>query len=133
MFFGLRCPHQPGRASILGMAKRRRRRAKQVCKQSEFKEMVAQLRERVPVPRGYTVTFARVPRSRISGCCGETVKDGKTFTIGIADDLTLLEVKDTLVHEYAHVLSWRPYQHGDHDAGWGVAFAEVYSRYNAVT
>jgi predicted Zn-dependent protease with MMP-like domain len=43
-------------------------------------------------------------------------------------DATLAELRDTLVHEYAHCLAWSEdhLNFAHHDAVWGVRFSQAY-------
>lgn len=102
------------------------------CSAERFRGIVADIRAVCPPPKGMRVVFRRVPAKQLQGITAETSLDGRTFKIKIRSDLTEMETEDTAIHEYGHVLSWRPYHPvtSDHDAAWGVAFAEVYRAYN---
>lgn len=102
------------------------------CKAEKFRTMVDEIRAVCPPPRGCRVVFRRVPSKRIDGLFGQTTIKGRRFLIEIRSDLTEQETEDTAIHEYAHVMSWRPYHPvtSDHDAAWGVAFADVYRSYH---
>jgi hypothetical protein len=47
---------------------------------------------------------------------------------------TQQETEETLIHEWAHMMDWRPYHPltGDHAATWGVWYAAVFSAYCGV-
>ena len=57
----------------------------------------------------------------------DTTEDGTrhaaiTLRIGLEPDLAA----EVLTHEYAHLLAW-DYHGRNHDAIWGIAYAEVYA------
>jgi hypothetical protein len=105
------------------------------CTSDTFRAMCDELRATCPPPKGLQVEFRRVPPKRIDGCFGNTTFKGRRFLVEVRSDLTQQETEDTVIHEYAHVMSWRPYHPitSDHDAIWGVAFAQVYRAYNGAT
>ena len=47
---------------------------------------------------------------------------------------TQQETEETLIHEWAHMMDWRPYHplSGDHGPTWGVWYASVFSSYCGV-
>lgn len=67
----------------------------------------------------------------IPGEHGSCEKLGRTFTITISRELTEYETEHVLLHEWAHMLSWRPHHplSGDHGPDWGVWFALVWRSY----
>src|SRR5690606_15341167 len=102
------------------------------CTDEEFRAMVAHLRAVAPVPRGCSVTVHRVADLADHGY---TSKHRANFTIEVAAGMTHLETELTLIHEWAHMLAWRPHHplSGDHGPDWGVWYALCYSRYHGVT
>jgi len=42
-----------------------------------------------------------------------------------------METEWTLIHEWAHMLDWRPYRpmYSDHGPTWGVHYSEVYQAF----
>jgi hypothetical protein len=105
------------------------------CTSAAFRTICEEVRATCPPPKGTSVVFRRVPSKRIDGMFGNTTLKGRRFLIEVRSDLTQQETEDTTLHEYAHVMSWRPYHPvtSDHDATWGVAFAQVYRAYNGAT
>jgi hypothetical protein len=65
------------------------------------------------------------------GYCG---KHRRTFTIEVRAGLSEYETTHVLLHEWAHMLNWRPYHplSGDHDASWGVWYARIWQKYFSV-
>jgi hypothetical protein len=49
--------------------------------------------------------------------------------------LTDYETTHVLIHEWAHILAWRPYHplQGDHGPDWGVWYSLVWRQYFGVT
>ena len=103
------------------------------CTDEEFREIVMRLRHTCPPPAGCAVVCTR-KRREIDGLenLAETEKTRRTFTITVSDELTETETIDAMIHEWAHVMSWRPYHpvDGDHDPVWGISFAVVYRQYH---
>jgi len=62
----------------------------------------------------------------IHGECQLT--EDNTFLLKINKNDLLVIQKDTLFHEYAHVLAWTPghMDLADHSASWGVAYARIW-------
>lgn len=52
----------------------------------------------------------------------------KSFLIRIQVGLDKLTTRESLIHEWAHCVSWSagPKGKDDHDAHWGIAFAACY-------
>lgn len=102
------------------------------CSAERFRELVEEVRSVYPPPRGTRIVFRRLSSRQMDGLFGVTTQKSRTFKIEIRSDLTFQETEDCVLHEYAHVLTWRPYHPitSDHDAAWGVAFAELYRAYN---
>ncbi len=67
-------------------------------------------------------------------CAGTCAKDGRRFTITVRTESTQQETEETLIHEWAHMMDWRPYHplSGDHGPTWGVWYAAVFSSYCGV-
>jgi hypothetical protein len=102
------------------------------CGTSRFREICEHLRSKCPPPRGIRIRFRRLAREHLKGDHGETTQRGRTISVAVADNLTEVETIDTLIHEYAHAMTWRPFHAlmHDHDAMWGVAFAQIYTAYH---
>lgn len=96
--------------------------------------IAAELRHVCPPPFGWRVI---VRGADMSGDCGGTrrFEKSRTFVITVANDLDPGRLTDTLIHEWAHVMSWDQQQDfhplgGIHDAIWGVWYARVYAAFN---
>lgn len=54
----------------------------------------------------------------------------RILTRGRVRDVNPEEIRDTLMHEWAHAMRWVPEDHHNvtvHDASWGVHYASVYA------
>lgn len=102
------------------------------CSARRFRSICDELRATCPTPRGMRVKFRRLSEAKLGGLMGNTTQRGRTIVVDVCANLTETETEDTVLHEYAHVLSWRPFHAimSDHDAMWGVAFAQVYRAYH---
>ena len=59
--------------------------------------------------------------------CDGSHKDGEWFSIKIDRKQCFLLRIDTLIHEWAHCLSWSGAETSeDHSAEWGIAYAKIY-------
>lgn len=101
------------------------------CSAKRFRAICDEIRALCPTPRGMRVKFRRVSPTKLD-LLGNTTQRGRTVSIEISSNLTETETEDTVLHEYAHVLSWRPFHAitSDHDAHWGIAFSDVYRAYH---
>lgn len=112
------------------MKQSRRRR---LIERSWRKTLLA-LREDCPVPNVVVRRVRRLP----DGIFGDSAWDGRRrrFVIRVAWEYrsritrrwrasTPEEMNDTLVHEWAHCMSWNTWQ-GDHESAWGAAYAHAY-------
>ena len=95
--------------------------------------MVEHLRVVCPPPKRCKLTVKRVDHSEELeedeyGCC---LKERDFFEILVDASLTEYEAMHILIHEWAHMLAWRPYHPimGDHGADWGVWYARVWQKY----
>lgn len=72
----------------------------------------------------------------------DLARDGLRFNVTLHERIdsptegvravTELEMYDSLIHEWAHCLSWNPsHSLEDHDAQWGVAYARCYNAVEA--
>ncbi len=102
------------------------------CSDEYFRVITGHLRTVVPVPRGCSLAVQRVDLS--VGENGYTTKSGRVFTIAIYSGLSEYETEHVLIHEWAHMLAWRPHHplSGDHGPDWGVWYAAVYRKYYGV-
>lgn len=53
-------------------------------------------------------------------------KHGKYFRIRICSTLSLQHAWTTLLHEWAHAMTWDQSHHEDHGDAWGQTFAELW-------
>lgn len=67
----------------------------------------------------------RVRRCRLVGCYGTTQWKGDHFLITLDSSLPSSDQVHTLLHEWAHVLSWDESEE-DHDAVWSSAYSRIY-------
>lgn len=78
------------------------------------------------------VTVRRVPSKEIGGDLGETAiyQDGK-FIVSINKNRDFDVQFGTLLHEWAHLLTWFEYsgEREDHTSEWGVLYARIYREY----
>ena len=86
-------------------------------------EMIREL----PPPQGLAI---RLHIAKIKGAWGwcdikETKTRGRHFLITISKEAPYSIARDTLFHEYAHVLAWFDSDE-DHGASWGYWFSRVY-------
>lgn len=98
------------------------------------RRVAAELRHVCPPPLGWRVIVRG--SAQLDGDCGGTQRyeKSKTYVITVADDLDEGRLLDTLIHEWAHVLSWDQQQEfhplgGVHDAVWGVWYARIFSAF----
>jgi hypothetical protein len=98
---------------------------------SEFAEWVEHLRHVCPPPPRTKVEVRRVETEVLNGFPGDTDKKREKFTILIDKALSNMETQWTLIHEWAHMMDWRPYRPLSHDHGptWGVHYSEVYQAF----
>lgn len=104
------------------------------CTEAEFKRMVQHLRTVAPPPSRCSLSVVREDDSEMDFHNGYVIKEHNKFYIYVARSLTQLEAEQVLIHEWAHMLAWRPYHPliGDHGADWGVWYAKTYSKYYGV-
>ncbi len=100
------------------------------CTSAEFRYMVDHIRNVCPPPKGCTCTCVREESEET----GFTTKHRKEFTIQIDKRLTRYETEHVLIHEWAHVLAWRPHHplSGDHGPDWGVWYSLAYRKYHGL-
>lgn len=106
-----------------------------------FRTVLQGLRQECPTSMGLPV---KVRRKRGYHCgllmaYSTTSLDERSFLIvlfekvknrdGTIRPVSLEEMRDCLIHEWAHVMAWTPEHHNMeiHDAAWGVMFAKAYS------
>lgn len=99
------------------------------AKFKSFRRLVRELRELCPA-----LVPVRVRRVPLKSCLGKTTAHWEGdklshFCIVIKKDQSWESTWETLLHEWAHCISWREGHETvtDHDAEWGVAYSRVYS------
>lgn len=86
---------------------------------------VAELMLELPLESGVEV---RVGPMREYGLLGRAVP-GEPHRLYLDESLTPIEMRDVLVHEWAHLWAWQlglPEGEDGHGASWGRAYSEVY-------
>jgi hypothetical protein len=104
------------------------------CSESDFRRMVDHLKTVCPPPKSCKVTVERSLTGEMQHEHGYVCKERQNFMIYIDKSLTYYECEDKLIHEWAHMLNWKPHHplEGDHGPTWGVTFALVYRKYHGV-
>lgn len=102
------------------------------CTSADFRNMVDHLKNACPLPKGHSCSFVREDLEETN--TGHTTKDRRRFTITIDKKLSVYETEHVLIHEWAHVLAWRPHHPlaGDHGPDWGVWYSLAYRKYHGV-
>ena len=108
-------------------------RLRELCSDDFFRQTLDHLRTVCPVPRGCVVHCSRVPA--VPGEHGRCDKLARTFTIELSRELTEYELVHVLLHEWAHMIGWRPNHplSGDHGPDWGVWYSVVWRAYHGIT
>ena len=101
-------------------------------KESEYSNIYVGTEEQVS-PVLTSVEAAEYLKMHVKTVC-RLAKEGRRFTINIRHESTQQETEETLIHEWAHMMDWRPYHplSGDHGPTWGVWYASVFSSYCGV-
>lgn len=81
------------------------------------------LRRKCPTPLPVEVRFTKKPRGGRRSMLGKCEKDGRRFVVSIQRGHEWETTHATLLHEYAHAMTWDRADHGD---AWGRAFARCY-------
>jgi hypothetical protein len=105
------------------------------CDDNAWRRMVRHMRTVCPPPKGCRLNVRRIKAAEMEGSAGTCAKDGRTFTICIRFESTEEETQETLVHEWAHMMAWRPYHPlcGDHGPDWGVWYSVAYRAFHGLT
>ena len=105
------------------------------CTADDFRAICDQLVAKCPPPKGCKVHFQRVSAEDLGDALGDADKDGRTFTVRVIEGASLALTEYLALHEYAHVMCWRPFHplQSDHDAVWGCTLAGMYCAYHGVT
>jgi len=93
---------------------------------------LARLRRLLPLPHPVAVVWASTDASLYGSCerLGRGRRRRFRITLDPGQCETIAEAVDTLLHEYAHAMSWHdvPSQ-GDHGDAWGLAYALCYRKF----
>jgi hypothetical protein len=93
----------------------------------EFKDITDRIRS--VLPTNFPVVFRRIKLPiGMRGDCVLLGKKKKYFLIRLNKDLERCAMEETILHEYAHALSWselHPYTNA-HDAHFGIEYSRVY-------
>ena len=98
---------------------------------SKWRRALAWLRRKFPPPRPVRVRRASLPPEEGSKVFGETVNGGRQYTIKIEGRQSWPLIRDTLLHEWAHILTWNGNDTDDHGEEWGLQYARIYREYVA--
>jgi Zn-dependent peptidase ImmA (M78 family) len=109
------------------MQKKNKEKLRQRCSFLEFTNM---LKKKFPSDKPIRVKRCLMPfdkglkpRYRINGDC---FKGENEYIIRINKEDSLNIQKDTLIHEWAHALSFPKEGEDDHSDKWGISYATVY-------
>lgn len=95
--------------------------------QREGEKTLKALQKKVPLAAGHKVKLSVEPQTISGDWIGLCEKKGKTYYISVVDTLSDTELRDVLIHEYGHCLSFPDREsRGDHDEYWGVAYGQAY-------
>ena len=98
----------------------------------DYRGLLKRLRQAFPE---VVADVRRVKRTEIDGayCHGfcELDQEKQQFNIRISSELSEEIAVETLMHEWAHALSWHA-GGSDHSPAWGKAYARVYRVYAAM-
>jgi len=71
----------------------------------------------------------KVRRVRLKELCGNCQYEESHFIIRVNKSDPFRVQLDTLIHEWAHTLSWFTPGVDDHSGEWGLAYARIYSAF----
>lgn len=103
-----------------------------MCDPATFRRICDEIVSVDPPPKGCRVTFRQVPESELDGDYADCGKHKRHFTVSVLKGLHPHHTELLVLHEYAHVMAWRPYHplHSNHDAIWGVEHARAHRKYH---
>lgn len=94
----------------------------------KYYQAVRKLRKECPVIHPIKVRRTAISKP-LYGDCGFRKEDGG-FYIRILKSLDEITAIETLIHEWAHAMTWFSVaaiaEEGDHNSEWGVAYARCY-------
>lgn len=104
------------------------------CPDDEFKVMVSHLKTVCPGPKLCKIIVVRLEPEEMESEHGTCSKEKNIFTIEVNKSLNEYETEHVLIHEWAHMLAWRPYHPlmGDHGSDWGVWYSMTWRKYHGV-
>ncbi len=104
------------------------------CEEGDFRQIVDHLKNVCPGPKRCKIVVKRAPPEEMQQEYGYVTKERDQFEIVIDANMTYYETLLVLLHEWAHMLSWRPYHPlmGDHGPDWGVWHSRVWQKYHGV-
>jgi hypothetical protein len=106
----------------------------------EFRSVLACLRDSCPTAKTVVVRTSWLPENIL----GECARRRKSFVIRLNNRLDEQAAIETLLHEWAHAMSWsysldhlanqpdvdpREFEHASHDEAWGCAYSRVWRAY----
>ena len=105
------------------------------CTDGEYKRILDHLRSVVPPPKGCTVHVSRVDAAALPDMAGWCNKHRTRVEIQLSREVTPYEAEPTLLHDWAHMLAWRPHYplSGDHGPDWGVWYSLCWRQYYKAT
>jgi hypothetical protein len=92
---------------------------------AKYRRLLAWLRRTFPLQRPACVR--RVPLKEYCGVC--TFSADRKFYIQIDNRQCAQLACDSLIHEWAHALTWFSPCNDHHSAEWGIAYARLYRCY----
>ncbi len=95
-----------------------------MTRETKWRKTLAWLRKHHPA--WHRIVTRRVHPGKRRPCCGQTTFDGKRFLIEVDTRQDWTSQVDTLLHEWAHVKTWRGNDDDDHGEEWGIMFAKLY-------
>ena len=97
-------------------------------RRDQFRRHVAKLRAAVPACAPVSVRRESPSHGRLAECALDGSGRNRRFVIRIRPEARFNEALDSLIHEWAHALSWTDGHPSltDHDEMWGVAFSRCY-------
>lgn len=89
----------------------------------KWRKLIAWLHRNFPIDYPMTIRS-----QRLKFFCGLTDYDGIRFKIFVHRKQCFTLRVDTLIHEWAHVLTWfgAETDNEDHSAEWGIQYAKIY-------
>lgn len=87
--------------------------------------LLESVQERLPSALPVRLRVAKLKDAFGSCDIRNTKRDGEHFLISICAGVSEEAAKETLLHEYAHVLAWE-LSEDDHGAEWGYQYSRIY-------